>query len=179
MAGPTLPQGILPAPGQPAAMVPGEYRPTKGPGQQFGQQDARKRGIPRVIVVPNPSAGADWSYSVSGPTFYVFHCAVMTLQTSAAAATRIVRAQLKFGSIVCGQFAATATQLASLTNVYSLHPSAISSGDAATIYIPLPSDLIIRDGMSIGTNTTALQAADQWSLIALFMEEFGDVPLVL
>ena len=165
--------------GQPAPMQPGEVSLAKQPPGLFGQQGGRTRGVPRIIIVPNPAPGADWSYAQSGPSFLLFHCAVSVLATSATVATRIARFQLKYTGVICGQFAAASTQLASLTNTYSLHPSAISSGDAATVYAPLPADLILRDGMSIGSNTTALQAGDQWSAIALFVEEFSDVTLVL
>lgn len=163
--------------GQPAPMVEGEYVATSPRPSLFGMGMRDDRGRPRVIIAPNPAAGSDWTYTHSGPSWFFLRTVALQLRTSAAVATRIVRLQLTFLSVVVAQFAPTATQAAGLTVIYTGTSAPVASGDPATAYISLPNELIIQDGMTLGSSTTALQAADQFSLIALLGEEFTDVCL--
>ena len=160
--------------GQPAIMKEGEYiSPTPRP-RLFGMGDRELRGVPRVITVTQPAAGVDWAYVVGGPAWIRLHSIVAQLVTSAAVATRAVRLQVKYTGILVGQFGATATQAASLTAVYSFADLSILSADTTTIHVPVTGDIIFKDGMTVGANTVSLQAADQWSAIAFYVEEFTD-----
>lgn len=160
--------------GQPAALdhsAPPDTNPTPCP---FGQQYAQQAGIPRRILIQQPSAGADWTYKHGGPSWLVIRSVTWQLVTAVTVATRASRLQLKFGTDLVAQYAPGATQAASLTVVYTASDCGLSSGDPATIMVGLNSQLILADNMSLASNTTSIQAGDQYSAIAIYGEEFKD-----
>jgi hypothetical protein len=155
-------------------MQPGEFAPAALRPRLFGQGDRELRGVPKIIVVQQPAAGADWSYVIGGPVWYKLHAIVGQLVTSATVAARSVAFTVKYTGILCAQFGATATQAASLTVVYSFADTSVLSADPGTIHVPTTSDMVFKDAITIGTRTASIQAADQWSAIALYVEEFTD-----
>ncbi len=161
------------ATGQPAALDPSAPPDSSGPPTMYGQDYARQAGIPRRILVPQPAAGAEWTYKHSGPSWLLIRSVVWQLVTSAAVATRASRMQVKFGTDLVAQYPPGATQAASLTVVYTAADCGLTSGDPATALVALNSQFQLTDNMSIGSNTSNIQAADQYSLIAIFGEEFN------
>jgi hypothetical protein len=139
--------------------------PTEGPGNI------------KTVNVSNPAAGADWSYTPSIIVRSQVLSFTALLTTSAAVATRIVRAQFKDGSgNLVAQVPPGASQAASLAVVYTGIPNGIGSTvDPATIQLGLPEPPLIEANGSIGTNTTAIQAADQWSAIHVEVMEWLDL----
>lgn len=152
----------------------GEWEPAARRPRLFGQGYRELAGVPRVIQVNQPAAGADWTYIHSGPSWFLLRSVVAQLATAVAVATRVARLQLTYQSVLAAQLPPSATQAASLTVVYNTSTAGISSSDAATALWGLPEYLILKDGMKLTSNTTALQAADQWTAVALLVEEFTD-----
>jgi hypothetical protein len=68
-------------------------------------------------------------------------------------------------------------QAASLTVVYTAMDCGVTSGDPATIAVGTSSQVMLADNMSITTNTTNKDVGDQYSAIALYVEEFTDACL--
>jgi hypothetical protein len=160
--------------GQPSqldATQPPDTTPTPCP---FGQGYAEMAGVPKRILVPQPAAGAEWVYKHSGPSWLLLRSVVWQLQTAVAAATRASRLQVKFGGDLVAQFPPGATQAASLTVVYQATDCGLTSGDPATAAVALSNSFILGDNMSLGSNTANIQAADQYSAIAIYGEEFTD-----
>ena len=171
---PNNPTSMLPATGQPAALADGEWEPSSKRPRLFGQGYRELVGVPKVVIVTQPAAGAEWRYTHSGPSWYLVRNVIAQLVASAVVATRVARLQLLYQSVLSVQMPPTATQTAGLTIVYNTTTAGTTTADASTSQWPLPDDLILKDGMVLQSNTTAIQTGDQWSLIALLVEEFTD-----
>ena len=160
--------------GQPAPLDPNAPPDSTWTPSPYGQGYAEQAGVPKRILVVQPAAGADWLYKHGGPSWLVVRSVCWQLLTSAAVATRASRLQLKFGTDLVAQYPSSATQAASLTVVYTAADCGLTSGDPATAMVAINSQLILSDNMSFGSNTANIQAADQYSAIAIFGEEFTD-----
>lgn len=161
------------ATGQPAEMKPGEFDAAVCTPPLFGQMAAQGRGVPRVIQVPQPLAGADWRYVHSGPSWFIPTAILAQFITSAAAANRAPRLALTFRSVVTAIFPPGAVVAASLSVFVSASDAGGSAADAGIVTIELPDNLIIADGMTLQSSTANLQAGDQYSNIAILCEEFS------
>lgn len=162
------------ATGQPTPLDPTTPPDTQPQPCPFGGQYARILGRPRVVLVQQPGAGAEWLYKHAGPSFLVLRAVSWQLVTSAVVATRASRLVLKLGVDRAAQFPPSATQAASLTVVYNACDAGLSSGDPATIAVALGNSCILADNMSLGSSTSNIDVADQYSAIAIFAEEFSD-----
>jgi len=133
------------------------------------------QGNPAQLSVGSPGAGADFAFSVGANNRLRVKSIAFTLTTSAAVATREVSLRLDNGVTVAGQFPASITQAASLAIEYtgSAAPYAPAT-NAALANIPLPPDLLLPAGYNLRSSTTNLQAADQFSAIALIVEQWVD-----
>lgn len=131
------------------------------------------RGVPQLITISNPAAGSDWTFS-AGNNAYMVHTVYAVLTTSATAATRTVRIAQQQGGVNGGIWAAQQTQLANLARSYSISSSVPSAADVSTIPIVAPAvfDVLIPPGGSLLSSTVGIQAGDQWSNIALYVEQF-------
>lgn len=167
------PAGLAP-PGQPEPMREGDYAPASYRPRLFGQGYRELSGVPRLILVPNPAAGAEWTYTHSGPSWILFRFGVATLATSAVVATRGVSLQVSHTGNTVGLFSAVATQAAGATAKYSFAPVSNTFIAGAFVLVPLPAHILVKDGMSFGSVTDQRDAGDQWSGIALYAEEFTD-----
>lgn len=129
----------------------------------------------RSITVTTPAAGAEFSQTVDAAKRWRIQSLRAKLQASAAVATRSPQlfiddganvfyvaewpAQITAGS---GQFyiAASGTQKAANVTDHAVYT--------------FPIGLILAPGSRIRSNTLSIQAADQWSLIQLLVEEWGN-----
>lgn len=159
--------------GQPVEMQPGEFDAAVCTPPLFGQMAAQERGVPRVIQVQQPAAGADWVYKHSGPSWFIPTCIVAQLVTSAAAGNRAPRIGITFRSVTTALFPPDSVVAASLTVFVSASDAGGSAADPGMVTVELPDNLIISDGMTLFSQTANIQAADQYSLIAILCEEFS------
>lgn len=160
--------------GQPVEMQPGEFDAAACTPPLFGQMAAQERGVPRVIQVQQPAAGSDWKYVHSGPSWFIPTCIVSQLVTSVAAANRAPRIAIAFRSVTTALFPPGSVVAASLTVFVSASDAGGSAADPGMVTIQLPDNIIISDGMTLSSQTANLQAADQYSLVAILCEEFSD-----
>jgi hypothetical protein len=134
-------------------------------------------GSLNAVPVGNPAAGADWSVAFAFNARTWIHAVTATLTTSATAANRIPTFYIQdsSGNLVW-KLGATAAQIASKTAVYNLGEAATCSTDAnGNVVVTLPSEALILNGGTIGSVTTNIQAADQWSAIEVDYEQWRQV----
>lgn len=127
--------------------------------------------FPRPVTVAAPAAGADWSVKVDGGEVWMVLDGTATLATSVAVASRSPRLIGTDGNVTYRRVGAGVDQAASLTVAYSINPGAGAgnTAGASSAAWPTPVPLVVPPSHSIGTNTGAIQAADQWSAIALLV----------
>lgn len=161
------------ATGQPTTLDPNAPPDTTPQPCPYGQGYAKVAGVPKRILVSQPATGAEWLYKHSGPSWILLRAITWKLVTSAVVATRASRLQLKFGTDLVAQFPPSATQAASLTVQYTASDCGLTGGDSTTVLVGLSNSLILGDNMSVGSATNLIDVGDQYSLIAIFGEEFS------
>lgn len=143
-------------------------------------------GFTTSITVTNPAAGADWSFapanitpgSVGGGARTCVQGVSFTFTTSATVANRlpVLVITINGTKIV---YPATTAQAASLAQVYSFSPGVTSEQvtTGTTIFHTVPFNngqlACFNSGLSaatIGTLTTAIQAADQYSNVSVLTQ---------
>lgn len=130
-------------------------------------------GVARSTTISNPAAGANWSITVPTGASWTLNSVRATLTTAVAAANRIPDLQIKDGSgnIVLDALAGVA-QTASLTDAWSWSAGAVTSTVLGSVNsVGLPAGFKLNSGWVIQQVTANLQAADQWSAIALSVTE--------
>jgi len=127
----------------------------------------------RTIAIPSPNAGQDWTATIPAVARWRVKCLQAQLVTSAAAFNRVPHLVISdaLGNSVFN-FPAITNQVASTTVQYSAGVGIVSvQFDNAVVWV-LPYETHLLQGWKIGTLTTLLQAGDQWSNIALIVEEW-------
>ena len=142
----------------------GEYRNGAGEGDWCGV-DVRRR----VIQVPSPAAGADWSVQVPGGERWSIRSLVAQLQTSAVVANRGARVEVSDGNVRVASYQAAQVQAASVVARHTLVPGGPAGANAQSqaSQWPGPDPFILPPGWVLSTSTVNLDVGDQWSQIAL------------
>lgn len=149
---------------------------------RFKLDDSRLRAIPRIIPIPSPAAGADWSQQVpDGVMWRVVGCTAQ-LVTSATVSNREPMLHYGDGTTfplrVSGGSAQTATQ------TVEYHWSIGASGfnglpGTGKVQAALP-NMQISGAWVVRVVTSGLVAGDQWSAVSMYVVEIEDTagPLV-
>jgi hypothetical protein len=167
-------------PGNPFTMLLGGYvtkfdpigwptgpfiRPSDGPG------------LLNAYAIGNPAAGADFLFSTPSTGRMRVAGLIATLVTSATAGNRFP--SFKFTQTTIGtlqyQVQDNTAVPAATTITYSLAPGGTNvRGAGAPIFetLPMPSPIMARAGVQVGSATQGLLAGDQWSAINLYTEEW-------
>jgi hypothetical protein len=124
----------------------------------------------------SPAAGADISIPVPFGTFWDMNSMTALLTTGAGVANRLVSFFVKNqdGQIVYQyQFstAITATQTCTFTFSEDYAAAPQSQGNGLIILGPSPKPWFLP-GWTFGTVTAGIQAADQWSAVTAWVEEY-------
>jgi hypothetical protein len=129
-------------------------------------------GHARTILVGNPAAGAEWTTTGDVLARWRPLAVIAQLVTSATAATREVALQFTAsGSKVA--FNVAQTQLASLTSIYCWLASGGGGPAVAGTHVSAcMGDAYLDASPAIGSQTTNIQAGDQWSGITVLVEEW-------
>lgn len=134
------------------------------------------------VAPANPAAGADWKVTVTAGKRWRLYSITSFLSTSAAVATRVAEFLLKSQDVNIiyrvGDQAGGDGQTANsnlrhvLASCWSnvVRQTGGAGGQAYNAY-PLPVIELIG-GDTIGSFTSSIQAADQWSAIVLQVEEW-------
>lgn len=124
-------------------------------------------GVPVVVTVANPAAGANWSYTVPDGTDFLCRAIRFRFVTAVAAATRQVRIEWLSGANVIHQAIFATTQIASLTYDYNAARDAVTEVLVGTLINRSMPDLRLFNSQIIRVQTTSIQAADQFSAVVL------------
>lgn len=130
-------------------------------------------GVRRVVQVPNPAAGADWSVTVPAGVQWRVLSGVSTLTTSAIAATRHPTIDVTVDDVLVyiGPFSASiVANAAAQFSIYVDVASPIVASGTSDPFMIMPFDIIPQGGV-IASHTNSLEAGDQWSATSLWVEE--------
>lgn len=131
------------------------------------------RGRMRVITVPNPAVGAEWSLTVpAGVNWFVLGITAL-FTTSAAVATREPAFVFTDGAAHIVGLTSAFTITASVSFTLVANVGVIPFSQSTIFGNPqVPFDLRLLAGWTVGSNTNLIDVADQWSAIVVTVEEF-------
>ncbi len=153
--------------------------PLAGAGSIFFE--APGAGVGELINIQgtNPAAGADFVWTTPAFARQRFRRAAATLTTAVAVANRVVSALLNVGGINGNAFLSNPApaQAASLVKAYMIEPGYAAEETAFDannqFRFAMPNEVWLVTNEKLSTSTTGIQAADQWSNIALTFEEWA------
>lgn len=164
--------------GQPSYMLMADYVTTAmAPGFPFGRVLAPTEGPGwiRTVTLANPPAGTDWLFNLPLNSRWRPICFNGQLATSAGGVNRIVRLQVTSGGSFVWIASAQASQAPSqFVNYCGAQQQIPILADTSENPINLPVGLILVTAGVIASNTALIGVADQWSLLALEVEEWID-----
>lgn len=138
-------------------------------------------GVKRVVRVPAPAAGAEFSVAVPGGAQWRILAGMASLTTSAVVANRLPRYAFTIAGLRVYETGDAVNYAAGGTYGQSFAIGAaaqFSGGGGNSSSVPIPS-LWLPDGAVFGSHTVALDVGDQWSAAVLWIEEcyFTDAEL--
>jgi hypothetical protein len=127
----------------------------------------------RIVTVPQPPPGGGVRATVPGGTKWQVWSLRATLTTDAVANNRVPHLQITDGpnGHICMDFPAPQNQVAGTSIAYCAATSSVAVNFDNTTVIVLPVEVELLQGWVIGFSTTALDAGDQWSAMALIVTE--------
>lgn len=123
----------------------------------------------------NPAAGAECSITVPTSEHWIIKAFQVQLVTDATVAARVVQLSVALnGSPSRLKMHAPTTQAASLTRLYhyGVKGSVEDSSDDDDIFGNIYEDMHVKAGSTITTETTALQAGDNFGVPTVFYEQY-------
>ena len=123
----------------------------------------------------NPAAGVETSITVPAAAIWKIRAWSAQLVNSANVANRIVHLVFKLGgSVPTAECIAATASTISQTRIYTAFPNLVgnSVADDNDIIIAIPHDLVLYPGSTITTETTGLNAADDWGSPTCYFEEY-------
>lgn len=124
-------------------------------------------------TVANPVAGADWVFTPSTLTRFKVRAVRAVLATSAAVANRIPGLLLKSGASQAAEIPPNNVAVAGTSyNMVGINGPGYFAAVTTINLWPLPVDFVMTPSQSLSSQTTSIQAADQWSGINIYGEEW-------
>lgn len=127
-----------------------------------------------VVTQGNPAAGAEVTVAVPAGKWWAVRAVHFKLVTAVAVANRLVRLAMDDGANVFFTVPNDVAHAASQTTEYS-YGATFEAAQGATVsarVYPIPA-VVLGPAYRIRTVTAAIQAADQFSEIALLVDEGG------
>lgn len=137
--------------------------------------DARPNGGRlRVASSSNPAAGAELSITVPGGRFWLVRAVRFQLVAAAAAASRRVHLVFSSSSTPLFEAFSSVDQIISETRNYSAahFGAGLDELDDNDILIHIPDFVFVPEDGTITTETTALNAGDNFGVMSVTVEEF-------
>lgn len=131
-------------------------------------------GHDNSIQITQPAAGAEFTITVPANRLWRIHSVTFTLVTDANPASRLVRLILTHLGTSFIIFPASTTQAASLSRFHSflIGASGIPAAVSTTIISTFPDQIWAAGEDVFESDTVSRQVGDQFSVIALNVEEF-------
>ena len=145
------------------------------PQLQFvgGEHLHRMGAEPVIATAADPAAGAEVSFTVPTGEVYIVHAVTVELVTAVAAANRRVNLTLDDGTTKCAEIPSPADHIASLTRQYSwFNGDSVANVGGGAYSMGLPAYLLMWGGYRIRTLTEAIQAADDFGVMAIYATRF-------
>lgn len=143
------------------------------------QFDYAKRWTIVSQVLANPAAGADWVATVPAGQEWRVVAVFFNFQTSSAVANRAPRLVVKDSAgNTLYETQQNATQAASNSVQYAFAQGIAANAVAANngpAQCGIPTHMTLAEGFTIGSATLSIQTGDQYSSIALLLEEANAV----
>lgn len=138
--------------------------PTEGPGRLVNVQ------------VAAPAAGQDWAIGVPTNARWRPMSLAATLNTAVAVANRQVQAIITVGGSEVYRGAPNQSIAASLAARVTFSPAPQSFAVIpVNVHVPIPPEIFMGMGDVISSSTVNIQAADQWGIPTVGVEEWIDV----
>lgn len=139
--------------------------PTEGPGNL------------RTVSVTNPAAGADWTTFVPSGARWRVQSWNAQLVIANAGVARIIRSivQDTVPNIVWQGSPSQTGAINTTVQVSASSGNFTAAGDPGTITLALPSPCMVPSAGAVRVSTSNINAADQWSLIRMQVEEWADL----
>ncbi|HET9765263.1 MAG TPA: hypothetical protein VFS60_00365 [Thermoanaerobaculia bacterium] len=166
--------------GEPRGPLRGDEPPQYGPNRPgIGEQPYGTEFVPRVVTVSTPNAGAEFSQRVTGGSIWLLHSVRATLVTAAAVANRLPALTFSDGSTTWATLPTSIAVTATSTTTVSWLADPGGVGTLAGGLVgPLPGwPCALPPGTLIASLTAAIQAADQYSQVALYCYEVTAEPV--
>lgn len=130
------------------------------------------------IAVPQPAANTEWSVAAAGQGWLVKAVSCLLVQGITQTPQPILQIADPGGDILFEIFGSSGAQAASTTCRYSWCPqlplsAQVGSGANVHSNAPLPDDLFIPGGYTIGTKTLGLGANSQFEAIFVMVVQSG------
>ncbi len=134
------------------------------PAINAGETDY-KTGQPESYNGTDPAAGVEISEAVTANQIWKIRSIRFSLITAAVAATRVVHLVFVANAGPIFDCISPTSQIISETKTYSCYPTNAGAAlaDDNDIIIPIPSDIVLGPNQTIITQTTALNAGDNFS----------------
>jgi hypothetical protein len=132
----------------------------------------------KAKAVASPAAGAEFTITAPGEGLWRIISLAFTVTTDATVSNRSVGLFVDDGTSVVWRSVAAAVQTATLAWDYCAFAGAGNSDNTGSSnYFPLPDGgLLLPAGWRLRSSTNNLQAADAYSAIAAFVEEYPNGP---
>lgn len=124
----------------------------------------------------NPAAGAELSHLIPQGQQWRIRGMSFTLVTDATVVDRTVHILVSAGGGASYDFIAPVVQPASETKLYTCYPASVGgqTNGGNDIHIPIPPDFLLPTLSTIATETTNLQAGDNFGVMTFDLEMFFD-----
>jgi hypothetical protein len=130
------------------------------------------------VLVSNPAAGSEWSATAAGQGWLIKSVSAQIAQGLTQSPQPLLTVADPGGHVVFESFGATGAQSASTTARYSWAPGLnLSALAGATPNIhanaPLPHELFLPSGYTIGSTTLGIGGGTQWQNIVVWIVQSG------
>lgn len=165
--------------GQPGQLLFSDYVTTQVSGGYPGGRitsPTEGPGALKAAQVAAPGAGLDWAISVPSNARWRLLSAIATLTTAVAVANRQVQISVGVGAGEVYRGSPNQNIVASTTARVSFSSAPQSFALMPTnVHVPIPVSIYMGLGDVLSTNTLNIQAADQWGIPTVGVEEWIDV----
>lgn len=135
----------------------------------------------RLLQVPAPAAGADWTFTLPAAGYWRIRSVFATLTASATVANRQPGLAITDGTVLWHRARPGAVLIANgVADVLAMPGLGFQTQGATqgTFTLPIP-DVVMPPGFVISSVSTALQAGDQYSSIVIAAEEHDFWPVAI
>ena len=133
-------------------------------GQYSGERPWRR--FRDLILVPQPAAGAEWTYAVPGGEVWRLRSIYAELQASAVVANRNARVLLQTGGLTFARLPADTSIAANILGRLTWIDVGVAYAQGNTQVVPMPV-IDLAAGDVISSSTGGLDVGDQWQNVAI------------